>query len=82
MAQLLDSHGTAFGLIFSQRKEIYGVFMGPKEDMREVVELMKKGCSKPVVDRTFTYRKLLKPTDIWMRLVFRQIDTDTVGVVA
>ena len=42
------------GLLFSQRKEIYGVFMGTKEDMREVVELMNKGVVKPVVDRTFT----------------------------
>ena len=41
------------GLLFSQRKEIYGVFMGTKEDMREVVELMNKGVVKPVVDRTF-----------------------------
>ena len=41
------------GLLFSQRKEIYGVFMGTKEDMREVVELMNKRVVKPVVDRTF-----------------------------
>ena len=42
------------GLLFSQRKEIYGVFMGTKEDMREVVELLNKGVVKPVVARTFT----------------------------
>ena len=42
------------GLLFSQRKEIYGVFMGTKEDMREVVELMNKGVVKPVVDRNNT----------------------------
>ena len=35
------------GLLFSQRKEIYGVFMGTKEDMREVVELMNNGVVKP-----------------------------------
>ena len=45
------------GLLFSQRKEIYGVFMGTKEDMREVVELMNKGVVKPVVDRTFPLDK-------------------------
>ena len=32
------------GLLFSQRKEIYGVFMGTKEDMREIDGLMNKGC--------------------------------------
>lgn len=41
------------GLLFSQRKEIYGVFMGTKEDMREIVEMLNRGAVKPVVDRTF-----------------------------
>ena len=41
------------GLLFSQQKEIYGAFMGTKEDMREIVELLNKGVVKPVVDRTF-----------------------------
>ena len=41
------------GLLFSQQKEIYGVYMGTKEDMREIVELMNRGAVKPVVDRTF-----------------------------
>jgi NADPH:quinone reductase-like Zn-dependent oxidoreductase len=40
-------------LLFSQQKEIYGAFMGNKEDMREIVELLNKGVVKPVVDRTF-----------------------------
>ena len=41
------------GQLFSQQKEIYGVYMGTKEDMREIVELMNRGAVKPVVDRTF-----------------------------
>jgi NADPH:quinone reductase-like Zn-dependent oxidoreductase len=41
------------GLLFSQQKEIYGAFMGNKEDMREIVELLNKGVVKPVIDRTF-----------------------------
>ena len=40
-------------MLFSQRKEIYGVFMGTKEDMREIVEMLNRGAVKPVVDRTF-----------------------------
>ena len=45
------------GLLFSQQKEIYGVYMGTKEDMREIVELMNRGAVKPVVDRTFPLAK-------------------------
>ncbi len=45
------------GLLFSQQKEIYGAFMGTKEDMREIVELLNKGVVKPVVDRTFPLRE-------------------------
>ncbi|MCH2511896.1 MAG: alcohol dehydrogenase [Chloroflexi bacterium] len=41
------------GQLFSQQKEIYGVYMGTKEDMREIVELMNRGAVRPVVDRTF-----------------------------
>ncbi|MDA0263215.1 MAG: zinc-binding dehydrogenase [Chloroflexi bacterium] len=41
------------GLLFSQQKEIYGTFMGSKEDMREIVEMLNRGAVKPVVDRTF-----------------------------
>jgi NADPH:quinone reductase-like Zn-dependent oxidoreductase len=41
------------GQLFSQRKEIYGVFMGTKEDMREIVDMLNRGLVKPVVDRTF-----------------------------
>ncbi|MBM11099.1 MAG: alcohol dehydrogenase [Chloroflexi bacterium] len=41
------------GLLFSQQKEIYGAFMGTKEDMREIVEMLNRGEVKPVVDRTF-----------------------------
>ena len=41
------------GQLFSQQKEIYGVFMGTKEDMREIVEMLNRGVVKPSVDRTF-----------------------------
>ena len=41
------------GLLFSQQKEIYGVYMGTKEDMREIVEMLNRGAVRPVVDRTF-----------------------------
>jgi len=41
------------GQLFSQQKEIYGVYMGTKEDMREIVEMLNRGVVKPSVDRTF-----------------------------
>ena len=41
------------GMLFSQRKEILGVFMGSKEDMREIVAVLNRGTIRPVVDRTF-----------------------------
>ena len=41
------------GLLFSQQKEIYGVFMGNKEDMREIVTVLNRGLIRPVVDRVF-----------------------------
>lgn len=41
------------GLLFSQQKEVYGAYMGTKEDMREIVEMLNRGAVRPVVDRTF-----------------------------
>ena len=41
------------GLLFSQQKEVYGIYMGTKEDMRQIVEMLNRGAVKPVVDRAF-----------------------------
>ena len=41
------------GLLFTTQKEIYGVYMGTKEDMREIVEMLNRGVVRPVVDRAF-----------------------------
>jgi NADPH:quinone reductase-like Zn-dependent oxidoreductase len=41
------------GLLFSQQKEVYGVYMGTKEDMRQIVEMLNRGAVRPVVDREF-----------------------------
>ena len=41
------------GLLFSQQKEVYGVYMGTKEDMREIVEMLDRGAVRPVIDQTF-----------------------------
>ena len=41
------------GMLFSQEKEIHGVFMSTKEDMREIVAMLNRGAISPVIDRTF-----------------------------
>ena len=41
------------GLLFSQQKEIYGVYMGTKEDMRQIVAVLNQGAIHPAIDRTF-----------------------------
>ena len=41
------------GLLFSQQKEIYGAFMGTKEDMREIVAVLNQGGINPAIDRSF-----------------------------
>ncbi len=41
------------GLLFSQQKEIYGAFMGTKEDMREIIAVLNQGGINPAIDRSF-----------------------------
>ena len=41
------------GLLFSQQKEVYGVYMGTKEDMRQITEMLNRGAVRPVVDQAF-----------------------------
>ena len=41
------------GLLFSRQVEVFGAFMGTKEDMRQIVAMLNSGAIKPVVDRVF-----------------------------
>ena len=41
------------GLLFSQQKQIYGAFMGTKEDMRQITAVLNLGAILPAIDRTF-----------------------------
>ena len=45
------------GLLFSQQKEIYGAYMGSKEDMRQIVAVLNQGAIHPAIDRTFPLAK-------------------------
>ncbi|PKB70772.1 MAG: hypothetical protein BZY87_09650 [SAR202 cluster bacterium Io17-Chloro-G6] len=66
------------GLLFSQQKEIYGVYMGTKEDMREIVEMLNRGAVRPVVDRTFPLaeavaaHRAMEATSFFGKLVLTQ----------
>ena len=67
------------GLLFSQQKEVYGVYMGTKEDMREVTEMLNRGAVKPVVDRTFALpdaaeaHRTMEATSFFGKLVLTQV---------
>ena len=41
------------GLLFSRQIEVFGAFMGNKEDMRQIVAVLNQGTINPVVDRVF-----------------------------
>ena len=41
------------GLLFSRQIEVFGAFMGSKEDMRQIVATLNAGAFTPVVDRVF-----------------------------
>ena len=66
------------GLLFSQQKEVYGVYMGTKEDMREIAEMLNRGAIKPVVDRTFALpdaaeaHRTMEATSFFGKLVLTQ----------
>ena len=41
------------GLLFTRQLEIYGTFMGSKEDMRQIVEMLNRGVIRPAIHRVF-----------------------------
>ncbi|PKB64828.1 MAG: hypothetical protein BZY80_01800 [SAR202 cluster bacterium Io17-Chloro-G2] len=45
------------GLLFSRQIEVFGAFMGTKEDMRQIVAVLNQGTINPVVDRVFPLKE-------------------------
>ncbi|MSQ17319.1 MAG: alcohol dehydrogenase [Dehalococcoidia bacterium] len=41
------------GLLFTRQNQVFGVFMGSKGDMGEIVAMLNRGTIRPVVDRVF-----------------------------
>ena len=42
------------GLLFTRQLEIYGTFMGSKEDMRQIVEMLNRGIIRPAIHQVFS----------------------------
>ena len=42
------------GLLFTRQIEIYGTFMGSKEDMRQIVEMLNRGVIEPAIHQVFS----------------------------
>lgn len=51
------------GMLFVRNQSIYGVFMGRKEDLRQIVTMAANGIIHGVVDRTFPLREAVKAHD-------------------
>ena len=41
------------GTLFTKQLRVFGVHMGSKEDMRQIVEMLNQGKIKPVIHQTF-----------------------------
>jgi len=41
------------GTLFTKQLRVFGVYMGSKEDMRQIVEMLNQGKIKPVIHQTF-----------------------------
>ena len=45
------------GAMFTRQLNVFGVFMGSKEDMRQIVEMLGRGKIKPVIHQAFPLEK-------------------------
>jgi len=41
------------GLLFTRQIEVYGAFMGTKQDMSQIVEVLNRGMIRPAIHQTF-----------------------------
>jgi NADPH:quinone reductase-like Zn-dependent oxidoreductase len=45
------------GAMFTRHLTVFGVFMGSKEDMRQIVEMLNRGKIQPSIHQTFPLEK-------------------------
>ena len=48
------------GTLFTKQLRVFGVYMGSKEDMRQIVEMLNQGKIKPVIHQTFPLEEAAK----------------------
>jgi NADPH:quinone reductase-like Zn-dependent oxidoreductase len=65
------------GNLFTRQLQVFGVFMGSKEDMREIVTMLNRGTIHPVIDRVFPLaqaadaHRLMEERSFFGKLVLR-----------
>ena len=65
------------GLLFTRQIEIYGTFMGSKEDMRQIVAMLNRGVIRPAIHQSFPLsaaaeaHRVMEETNFFGKLVLR-----------
>ena len=65
------------GLLFTRQIEIYGTFMGSKEDMRQIVEMLNRGVIHPAIHQVFplseaaTAHQVMEDANFFGKLLLR-----------
>ncbi len=65
------------GLLFTRQIEIYGAFMGSKEDMREIVAMLNRGAIRPAIHQAFplaeaaTAHQVMEDTNFFGKLLLK-----------
>lgn len=65
------------GLLFTRQIEIYGTFMGSKEDMRQIVAMLNRGVIRPAIHQVFPLaaaaeaHRVMEETNFFGKLVLR-----------
>ncbi|MYC29139.1 MAG: zinc-binding dehydrogenase [Chloroflexi bacterium] len=65
------------GLLFTRQIEIYGTFMGSKEDMRQIVEMLNRGVIRPAIHQVFplseaaSAHRTMEETNFFGKLLLR-----------
>ena len=58
------------GLMFTRYQTVFGVFMGRKEDMRQIVEMAGRGLIKGIIHQTFPLQDVAKAHEVMESLNF------------
>ena len=69
------------GTMFTRYQTVFGVFMGRKDDMRQIVEMAGRGLIRGIIHQTFPLEDAAKAHEVMeSRSFFRQARVDYAGV--